>query len=283
MQNSTQHRRIGAHVSMAGGLVAAAQNVIDMGGNALQIFSGSPRSWARKPFEQSKADVFKSFCKEQNFGPTIIHALYLVNLTADREDLTQNSINGITFDLKFASQIGASGVVVHLGSHLGKGFDAVFDQLITNMKVILDATPKDSTFLIENSAGQEGKLCSQFADIARVFYALPKYVKDGKLGWCFDTCHGFAAGYDLKTVSQEMQKHQLLEKLKVIHLNDSRDPFESGRDRHDNIGEGLIGKEVLKAFLHDSKLENFPLILEVPGFDGNGPDAKNIEIVKALL
>lgn len=278
-----QQRRIGAHVSMAGGLVAAAQNVIDMGGNALQIFSGSPRSWARKPFDQSKADAFKSFCKEQGFGPTYIHALYLVNLTADRDDLTQNSINGITFDLKFASQIGASGVVVHLGSHLGKGFDAVFDQLIAHMKSILDATPADSTFLIENSAGQEGKLCSSFTEIQRVFEALSRYVKEKRLGWCFDTCHGFAAGYDLKTVSQEMKKFGLLDALKVIHLNDSRDPYESGRDRHDNIGEGLIGKEILKSLLHDKELEHLPLIMEVPGFDGNGPDAKNIEIVKAML
>lgn len=278
-----QQRRIGAHVSMAGGLVAAAQNVMDMGGNALQIFSGSPRSWARKPFDQSKADAFKSFCQEQNFGPTFIHALYLVNLTADREDLTQNSINGITFDLKFASQMEAGGVVVHLGSHLGKGLDAVFDQLIANMKTILDSTPADSTFLIENSAGQEGKLCSQFVDIQRVLKALPTYVQTKRLGWCFDTCHGFAAGHDLKTVSQEMKKFELLDSLTVIHLNDSRDPYESGRDRHDNIGEGLMGKQTIQAFLHDAAFKHLPLIMEVPGFEGNGPDAKNIEIVKAML
>jgi len=278
-----QQRRIGAHVSMAGGLVAAAQNILDMGGNALQIFSGSPRSWARKPLEQSKADAFQSFCKEQSFGPTVIHALYLVNLTADRDDLVQNSIKGISYDLQFASQIGASGVVVHLGSHLGKGFDAVFDQLIANMKTILAASPKNSTFLIENSAGQEGKLCSSFADIRRVFDALPLYVQSGQLGWCFDTCHGFAAGYDLTTVSQEMKKYELLDALKVIHLNDSRDPYQSGRDRHDNIGEGLIGKKTLATFLHDSAFGHLPLILEVPGFDGNGPDAKNIAIVKDML
>jgi deoxyribonuclease-4 len=167
--------------------------------------------------------------------------------------------------------------------HLGKGFDAVFDQLITNMKTILEATPKDSTFLIENSAGQEGKLCPTFVDIQRVFDALPSYVKAKRLGWCFDTCHGFAAGYDLKAVSQHMKKFDLLDALQVIHLNDSRNPYESGRDRHDNIGEGLIGKEMIKTFLHDPTFEKLPLIMEVPGFDGNGPDAKNIEIVKAML
>ncbi len=278
-----QQRRIGAHVSMAGGLVSAAQNVMDMGGNALQIFSGSPRSWARKPFDQSKADTFRTFCKEKNFGPTFIHSLYLVNLTADRDDLTQNSVKSIIFDLKFASQIGASGVVVHLGSHLGKGFDAVFDQLIANMKVILDATPENSTFLIENSAGQEGKLCSTLADIQRVFQTLPTYVKNKRLGWCFDTCHGFAAGYALTSVSEEMEKYQLLDVLKVVHFNDSRDPYQSGRDRHDNIGEGQIGKEMMKAVLRDKKLQHLPVILEVPGFDGKGPDAKNIQIVKEML
>ena len=116
-----QQRRIGAHVSMAGGLVAAAQNVMDMGGNALQIFSGSPRSWARKPFDQSKADAFKSFCTEQHFGPTVIHALYLVTYCRSRRSYTK-LINGIIFDLKFASQIGAA-VWLFILESSRKGFD----------------------------------------------------------------------------------------------------------------------------------------------------------------
>jgi deoxyribonuclease-4 len=278
-----QQRRIGAHLSVAKGLILAGKEMMTKGGNALQIFSGSPRGWARKPIEQEKVDAYKAFCKEHDFGPTVIHALYLVNLTADRNELVENSMKAISYDLTYASQLSAVGVVVHLGSHLGRGFDAVFDQLIKNIKRILDATPKDSTFLVENSAGQDGKLCSRFEDIDRVFKALPEYVKQGRLGWCFDTCHGHANGYDITHNDEEMKKYGLLDTLKVIHLNDSRDPFASGRDRHENIGKGEIGVEKLKKFLHLSSFTHIPLILEVPGFDGMGPDAQNVEMVKSLL
>lgn len=278
-----QQRRIGAHLSVGKGLVSAAESMVAMGGNALQIFSGSPRGWARKPLEQEKADALISYCQNHDFGPVVLHALYLVNLTGDRDDLIQNSIKSLTYDLHYSAQIHGGGVVVHLGSHLGKGFDSVFDDLISRLKTILDGTPKTSTFLIENSAGQEGKLCSKLEDIRRIFDALPSYVNDGRLRWCFDTCHGFAAGYDLLTIDEEIQRHHLLDALKVIHLNDSRDPFNSGRDRHDNIGEGMIGRGVLQKFLQKPVLSQIPLILEVPGFDGNGPDAKNVEIVKSLL
>lgn len=276
-------RRLGAHLSVSSGLVHAAQNMISMGGNCLQIFSGSPRSWARKPLEQAKADAYKTFCKDHNFGPTFIHALYLINLSGDRDDLIAHSIEALTYDLKYSSQIGASGVIVHLGSHLGKGFDAVFDVLVKRIREILDATPSDGTLLIENSAGQQGKLCSDFADIQRLYTMLSSYVEKNRLAWCFDTCHGFAAGYNLLNIDQEMKKHGLLNSLKVIHLNDSRDPFDSGRDRHENIGKGLIGGDTIKAVAQNPAFAHLPLILEVPGFDGNGPDAKNIEIVKNLI
>jgi deoxyribonuclease-4 len=276
-------RRIGAHLSVAGGLIPAAENMISMGGNCLQIFSGSPRGWARKPFDPEKVSAYNAFCKEHDFGPTVIHALYLVNLAADRADLVKNSIDGIIYDLKYSSALNGAGVVVHVGSHLGKGYDAVFEQVIKHIKHILDETPANSMFLIENSAGQEGKLFSKFEDIQRAFLELSSYVKSGRLGWCFDTCHGHAAGYDLKTIDKEMQKYGLLEHLKVIHFNDSRDEFDSGRDRHENIGEGKIGKEEMKIVATNPAFAHVPLVIEVPGFDGNGPDAKNIAIIKGML
>lgn len=276
-------RRIGAHLSVAGGLNAAVDHIIEMGGNALQIFSGSPRGWARKPIDPNLTEAFQKYCKDHDVGLVVIHALYLINLTGDREELVRHSIDTLKYDLQYAAHIGAAGVVVHLGSHLGKGFDAVFDVLIKNLKEILDHSPENSTLLIENSAGQEGKLCSDFAEIRRVFDALRPYVEKKRLAWCFDTCHGYAAGYDLKTVDEEMKKNGLLEALGVIHVNDSRDPFRSGRDRHENIGEGQIGKEVLQRFLRNPHIAHVPCILEVPGFDGMGPDAKNIAIVKELL
>ncbi|HKY74047.1 MAG TPA: deoxyribonuclease IV [Patescibacteria group bacterium] len=275
--------RIGAHLSVAGGLKAAVDRVISMGGNALQIFSGSPRGWARKSVDPKQAEIFRQYCKDHDVSPVVIHALYLVNLTGDREELLRHSIEALEYDLQYSAHIGAEGVVVHLGSHLGKGFDAVFDTLIENLKEILDRSPENSTLLIENSAGQEGKLCSDFAEIHRIYDALHMYVEKKRLAWCFDTCHGFAAGYDLRTVHEEMKKHGLLGTLRVIHFNDSRDPFNSGRDRHENIGEGQIGKVILRDFLKNPHFSQIPFIIEVPGFDGSGPDEKNIARVKELL
>lgn len=281
--HSIKKRFIGAHLSVGKGLVQATQNMIDKGGNTLQIFSGSPRGWARKPLNTIDANGFLEFRAKQEFGPVFIHALYLINLVGGNEALVQHSIEAITYDLEFAAKIGASGVVVHLGSHLGAGYDAVFDSLADRLAAILDATPGDTVLLVENSAGQQGKLCSTFEDIARLFTRLKKYVKAGRLALCIDTCHAFSAGYKTTELVAKLKKHHLLEHVRVLHLNDSRDPFGSGRDRHQNIGEGEIGKEHFKILLHDPQLQHIPLILEVPGFDGLGPDAQNIQIVKGLI
>lgn len=278
-----QQRRIGAHLSVAKGLVTAGEAMLAMGGNCLQIFSGSPRGWARKPIAQVDGTLFTTFCKVHDFGPVFIHALYLVNLTGESDQLITHSIDSLTYDLAYGAAIGARGVIVHLGSHLGKGFDAVFHPLIARLKTILAATPKNSTLLIENSAGQKGKLCSDFGEIRRIFDALPGEVQSGRLGWCLDTCHAFAAGYSLGNIQEPIAKHQLQKQLKVIHLNDAKDPFDSGRDRHENIGEGTIGRETLQQFLTNPAWIHLPVILEVPGFDKKGPDAKNIAIVKELV
>ncbi len=277
-------RYIGAHLSVAKGFVPAVQNAIDKGGNALQIFSGSPRSWwGRKPVDEIQVDEFLKFRDEKKFGPVFIHAMYLINLTGNNDALIQNSINAITYDLQYCSRIKASGVVVHLGSHLGAGYDAVFEVLAERIAQILDNTPADSTLLVENSAGQNGKLCSSIEDLGRLFGKLEKYVKAERLGLCIDTCHAFCAGYHLTELGAKLKEANLLDNVKLIHVNDARDPFDGGRDRHANIGEGEIGREEFKVFLTDPQFAKFPLILEVPGFDDNGPDARNIEIVKELI
>jgi deoxyribonuclease-4 len=170
-------------------------------------------------------------------------------------------------------------VVVHLGSHQGRGFAASKLQLVEQINNILVDTPENSTFLIENSAGQNGKIAS---DLTEIKWLLDQ-IKSPRLGWCFDTCHGFAAGLDLTTIGTRFTELDLWSSLKVIHVNDSRDPFDSGRDRHDNIGTGNIPSENLKGFLAQSEVAKIPLITEAPGFDGNGPDAENIARIKLLV
>lgn len=272
-------RKIGAHLSTTGGVDKAVENAHDMGANCLQVFSGSPRMWRRTSLD--KIDAAKIFAAQAKFDvkPIFTHALYLVNLASDKPELVQISTQTLIHDLKFDAHIKGSGVVVHLGSHQGRGFEAVKNQLVTQIKNILANTPADSTFLIENSAGQNGKIASQLEEVRWLL----DQVDSPRLGWCFDTCHGFAAGYDLATVGAKLTDLNLWSTLKVIHINDSRDPFDSGRDRHDNLGEGNIPAESLKTFLTLPPALEIPLITEAPGFDGNGPDAENIARIKALV
>ena len=281
-------RRLGAHVSIAGGLDQAVKRVVALGGNALQIFSSSPRMWlAAKPAKESIA-AFRKACADSDVKPVFIHAKYLVNLASDKKSLEEISVKSLIHDLNVANAIDAKGVVVHLGSHQGRGFEQVLDQLIKNIKLVLQGSLGSSMFLIENSAGQKGKIASQLDEISLIL----KAINNGRLGWCLDTCHAWAAGYTVGEASgntliendivKQAKSLKILDKLMVLHVNDSRDGFGSGRDRHENLGEGLMGKDTLSAYVNHPDLKHLPLIIEVPGFDGNGPDKKNLDVLKSL-
>ena len=267
-------RYIGAHVSASGGLEKAVERAESIGCNSLQLFSGSPRVWKRKELAEVATDKMFSLRKQYNFGPVFTHSLYLVNLASPKPELIQKSLRVLKYDMAFDSKIDGSGIVVHLGSHLGAGWEAVREQVATNIQEILDDSPEDATFLIENSAGQKGKLCSELTEIKWLF----ETISSPKLGWCFDTCHAHAAGLSLQTVGDEISELGLLKDLRCVHVNDSRDDFASGRDRHDNLGQGNIAEADFKHFLAE-----IPLILEVPGLEGKGPDAANIEILKSYV
>ena len=281
-------RRLGAHVSIAGGLDQAVIRIVALDGNALQIFSSSPRIWLSVMPNQASINKFKHACTRQGVGPVFIHAKYLINLASDKKSLEEISIKSLIHDLNVANTIGAKGVVVHLGSHQGRGFAAAKDQLIKNIKLILQGSEGTSQLLIENSAGQKGKIASQLEEISLIL----KAINSSRLGWCLDTCHAWAAGYTCgkdsgntlveNDIVKQAKSLKILDKLMVLHVNDSRDSFASGRDRHANLGEGLMGKKVLSAYVNHPDLVKLPLILEVPGFDGQGPDKKNLDILKNL-
>lgn len=288
-KGKNMNRKIGAHVSASGGLDLAIERAYAIGANCAQIFSGSPRVWKRKPL--AEFDVKKMFSKidELNVKPIFTHSLYLVNLASEKPDLLRKSFDVLKYDLEFDSLIKGSGIIVHLGSHTGRGWDAVKEQVSQQIAELLKLTPDDSTFLIENSAGQSGKLCSDLAEIKWLLERVA--IGSSRLGWCFDTCHGHAAGYSLgkeprslagKLLIEEITKYSLWDTLKCIHVNDSKDTFDSGRDRHENLGEGNIPTEDLRYFLNYEKVKEIPLLLEVPGFEGTGPDAKNVTYLKSL-
>jgi len=289
-------RRIGAHTSTAGGFELALERVRQIGGNCAQIFSSSPRVWQNAWETKLDAKKFIDQQKKLDVQPVFTHALYLINLASANPESVKKSVAALVAELKFDAAIGGgangAGVIVHLGSHMGLGWEAVKNRVVDAIKQVLDSTPSNSTLLIENSAGQKGKICSDLSEIRWLIDQL----KSPRIGWCFDTCHGFTAGYFLGekmdfteaamgrgSATEKISELELWPTLKCIHVNDSKGGFASGLDRHENLGDGQIGIENFKFFLSQKEIENIPLVLEVPGLAGQGPDAENIQRLKNLL
>ena len=222
---------------MAGGLTKGVDRAVAIGANALQFFAGSPRRWQPKPIIASELQEFRQYAQEREIRDLFIHALYLINLASENKELVQKSKNTLVHNLKFGQEIGCKGVVVHLGSHLGRGWDSCRQEVALLIREILVEAGGTVPFLIENSAGQKGKLTSQLSEIRWLLDT----VDHPNLGWCYDTCHGWAAGYSPSLGQdplKEIEQYELADTLRCVHVNDSRDPLGSGRDRHDNILDG---------------------------------------------
>ncbi len=276
-------RKIGGHVSMAGGLWKAVENTEKIGGNCLQIFAGSPRMWRRRLYSKDEVSRFNQMVGDGNLRPVFIHALYLVNLGSDNDELVKKSYQSLLMDLKNGQLIGAEGVVVHIGSHQGRGFDSAKNQIIANIEKLLAET-EETRFLIENTACSHGKI-GTLEEVAEIIERVP----DSRLGMCLDSAHLFEAGWDIRqkeVVEQlidKLEKLTLLDRIMCLHLNDSKTKLDSRHDVHANLGEGEIGLVGLANLVCHPRLKTLPLILEVPGIDRIGPDKTSIEVAKSLI
>lgn len=281
--------KIGAHLSIAGGYHMALERVSAIGGNSLQIFSASPRGWNRATITPESKTFFLEAKKKLGISDVFFHASYLINL-ADGDRIGIESKKSLIAELNVASQLGVVGSIVHTGSFKGDAptvwdvsQDKRYSILINNINEVLTATPKDTYLIIENAGNK--KIGQNLDEIA----SMVRDVDNERLKVCLDTCHLFSAGYELSTSEKfnaffdEFDKKIGLKKLVVFHINDSRDPFSSGRDRHENIGSGTLSLEPFKLLLHDKRTCNLPFIIETPGFDGKGPDKKNLDILKGLV
>ena len=281
--------KIGAHLSIAGGYHQALLRIATIGGNCLQIFSSPPRGWHLATVLPEEKQLFIDTKKKLGIDPVFFHATYLINL-ADSREIGTKSIQSLTAELGIASQLGVTGSIVHTGS-FKKNPPAVWDVsedktysvLINNILTILTQTPKDTFLIIENAGNR--KIGQSLDEIHHIV----KDVNDERLKVCLDSCHLFSAGYDISSPEKlnvfltEFDKKIGIEKIVVWHLNDSRDPFDSGHDRHENIGQGSLGVEPFRHIINHPRLRHLPFIIETPGFDGNGPDKKNIDILKSLV
>ena len=277
--------RIGAHVSTSGGLDKGIDRAGEIGAEAVQFFASSPRMWRFRSPKEAEVLAFREKSESTGISPAFIHGSYLVNVGGN-PDLLGKSIESLVRTLEAASQLGAVGVIFHGGSHKGAGFDAVFDQAIAALTLVLERTPDDARLIIENSAGMGSHIGSSFAEIGRMVEALG----NDRVGVCLDTQHSIAAGYNIIEASgieaalDEFDREIGLDRLVVVHANDSKTPLGSGVDRHENIGEGSLGEAGFETIMGHDAFRDIPFILEVPGFgeDHKGPDKENVDRLKAV-
>lgn len=274
--------KLGAHQSIAGGYHNALISVNKIGGNCLQIFSSSPKAWNFAKTTEENITKFSAIKTKLKIDPVYFHASYLINL-ADIGRIGQLSKQLLKHELNIASKLGIKGSIVHLGSYKQLVDDRPIVVLINNIKEVLKETPNSTLFIIENAGNK--KIGQKLDEIA----VIVKQVNNKRVKVCLDTCHLYSAGYDLSTpenLNQFLEAFDSLigiEKLELFHFNDSKDPFNSGHDKHENIGKGTIPIEEFKLIMTHPQLKHLPFIIETPGFDKKGPDKKNLDILKGLL
>ena len=277
--------KVGAHVSIAKSLDLAIDRAVEIGADCIQIFGSAPQSWQPFIFSLESVDEFDKKREKAGIGPVFLHAIYLINLASSNPFILGKSIGSLEQYLKFGKVIGVEGVIFHVGSHKGKGFEAVVEQVVEAINQILLRTEGCGKLILENSAGAGGIIGAKFSELGEIV----KAVNSPRIGVCLDTAHAFESGYDLRTKTgldkalAEFDQQVGLEKLVCIHANDSKTALGSNRDRHDNIGEGEIGLKGFKNIVNHPDIRELPFIIETPGFDDAGPDRKNIETLRNLV
>lgn len=272
---------IGAHVSTAGGLKNAIENGEKIGAEALQIFPSAPLRWKIRGWSDDDCAWFKAEWPK-TFKQVIFHGIYLTNLAADSAENLAKTKQALIETLTLAPKIGVVGTIFHPGNYNG-GQIIHKDQIKSAIKEILDSTPSQSLLVFENSAG--GTMGGKLEDLA---WLIDISSDKKRVAVCLDTCHAFAAGYDISTKDgyesylNEFDRLIGLDKVFCWHFNDSKFPLGAKRDRHENIGEGHLGARPFGYILNDKRWQKTSSYLEVPGFDDQGPDKKNIEILDSL-
>ena len=276
--------QIGAHVSTSGGPVTAFDRALSVGAEAVQIFLTPPQQWRSSKVEPDVAQLFRERNAEAGDIPVFVHGVYLINLATPDQPNLNRSTSTLKSSMTTCAQLGIKGVIFHLGSHKGQGLDTVFDQICRACTDVLANTPSDALLILENSAGAGDTIGSRFADLGRII----REVGSERVKVCLDTQHSYAAGYDfasaegLELAMTEFEQEVGFDQLVAVHANDSKVALGSGRDRHENIGEGHIGVEGFRRIMSHRVFQDVPFLLEVPGFDGKGPDQQNVDILKEI-
>ncbi len=277
-------RRLGVHTSIAGGVHLSLERARDLGCNTVQIFSHNPRQWFAGEIDEEQSSQFKEMRKVYDIDPVYIHTSYLINLAASNSDILKKSIRLLIHELDLADALNADYVVLHTGS-ASDYESAGRKKAIEALKIISKEKTWNAKLLLENTAGERGDISSHMKDLAEIIDKTNSTLIDGV---CIDTCHAFAAGYDitnehgLSELVKEIEAYLGLDSAKLIHLNDSKKGHGSHIDRHEHIGQGGIGRRGLKRFINHPVFKTVPLILETPK-KSEEDDPRNLKIVRSLL
>ena len=276
--------RVGVHISIAGSIAQSVGRAQAISCDTFQIFSRNPRGWKYKEIPVEEAEAFQSALAMSGIKPVFDHMPYLPNLASPKEDIYEKSCAALSAELQRCGQLSIPFLVTHLGHHLGEGADPGRGRVVEAINSALSGAPPGVMLLLENTAGEKNSVGSTFEDIRAVLDGIeyPSHV-----GVCFDTCHAFGAGYELRSPEgieetlatlDEVIGHPL---VRLIHLNDSRGERGSGLDRHEHIGLGSIGEEGFSLMLHTDFFQKRPLICETP-VDDRRDDRGNIAKVREL-
>ncbi len=277
--------RLGFHVSIAGGFSKSVERAYELGCTCMQIFSRNPRGWTVKPLDPVDIAEFKRLRKKWDVGPVFVYTNYLINLASTRPDLYERSIEQFVIDLERTEALGAEYLVTHLGSASDKDAPWMIERVSSALSMAMKLHAPRATILLENTAGEAGDVGYTLEQVQDVISRL----KDASaFGLCYDTCHGFAAGYDLRSgkdvdaLAKRIDATVGLDRLKGMHLNDCLKDFNSRVDRHWHIGEGKIGPEGFKLLLHHPAFKDVPKVMETPK-ETEEDDPRNMRKVRSLL
>lgn len=278
---------LGAHMSISGGVHLAPARGVAAGCNVIQIFTQNSNQWRGKMPTDSEAALFKEKLAESGLGDIVSHDIYLINLASAPGETRDKSMIAFQEEMQRCSRLGIDKIVMHPGSHLGEGEDTGLKRISDSFNILFSTTPEFSgRVLLENTAGQGTNLGFRFSHLKAIIQGSDH---PDRFGVCLDTCHSFAAGYDLKTAEgyaatfAEFDREIGLERLACFHMNDSKKGFESRVDRHEHIGQGTLGLEPFRMLLNDPRFTAVPKILETPKGDNDEMDEVNLGSLRMLI
>ena len=276
----------GAHESVAGGLHKAFDRIDAVGGEVLQIFSRNQRQWRPAPLGDAERQQFLKAWQVHPGMAVASHGSYLVNLATDKPELLEKSVTALALEFSRCQQLAIPYVVLHPGSHGGDGVEAGLNRFVAGMERVFAQGSEEVMLLIETTAGQGTALGSSFEELAYI-RAASRFPE--RIGFCVDTCHIFAAGYDLRTpqayaeTMAELEEKLGVDKVKFFHLNDSKKDLGSRVDRHEHIGQGMIGLEGFRCLVNDPRFAGHPMALETPKGDDLREDIENLAVLRSLV